>query len=109
MSGKTDLTYFQALASEAEDTTQVHRSFPEPLKGPILRAVQFREFVLDSIRREMIPGRLMFGVGVYAEMDGRLDDMVDKIADRLKDRFFVNESEWTTSSKWYFRETSILT
>jgi len=39
------MTYFQATDSERQEAIMLHRRFPESLKGPILRSVQFSEFV----------------------------------------------------------------
>lgn len=41
VTGKTGLTFFQALASEREEALAIHRVFPPPLKTPILKSVQF--------------------------------------------------------------------
>ena len=45
----------------------LHKRFPEQLKGPVLRSVQF-------------------------QVTGRLDNLVDLVFDRFKDRFFPHEA-----------------
>lgn len=41
LTGKLNLTFFQALQSEREEALKLHKRFPESLKGPVLRSVQF--------------------------------------------------------------------
>ncbi|WFD32685.1 dolichyl-P-Glc:Glc1Man9GlcNAc2-PP-dolichol alpha-1,3-glucosyltransferase [Malassezia sp. CBS 17886] len=67
LSGKSNLTYFQAAESEAQHALATQKRFPDALKAPILRAVQF-------------------------QITGRLDSLVDMVAERLRDRFFAGES-----------------
>lgn len=67
LSGRIHLTFFEALKSERKQSALVHRSFPEALKGPILRSVQFY-------------------------VTGRIDELVDLVYDRFKDRFFEDET-----------------
>ncbi|WFD34868.1 dolichyl-P-Glc:Glc1Man9GlcNAc2-PP-dolichol alpha-1,3-glucosyltransferase [Malassezia cuniculi] len=67
LTGRSNLTYFEACHSEAVQTLEIQKRFPEPLKGPVLRAVQF-------------------------QITGRIDNLVDSIFDRFRERFFVNES-----------------
>ncbi|PWN37330.1 uncharacterized protein FA14DRAFT_159430 [Meira miltonrushii] len=67
LSGRIHLTFFEALKSERKESAWVHRNFPEPLKEPILRSVQFY-------------------------VTGRIDELVDLVFDRFKDRFFVDET-----------------
>lgn len=42
-SGKTNLDYFSALASEKQESRIVRERFPDVLKGRVLATVQFRE------------------------------------------------------------------
>ena len=42
VTGKSGLDYFQALESEQQEARTLHARFPEQLKGPVLRAVQWR-------------------------------------------------------------------
>jgi hypothetical protein len=42
VTGKSNLTYFEALESEMQEARTMHSRFPEPLKAPILSAVQWR-------------------------------------------------------------------
>lgn len=42
VTGKSGLDYFQALASERQEARTLHTRFPEQLKAPVLRAVQWR-------------------------------------------------------------------
>jgi hypothetical protein len=41
ITGHSGLNFFEALRSEMEESREVNNSFPEALKGPILRRVQF--------------------------------------------------------------------
>lgn len=67
LSGRIHLTFFEALKSERKESAWVHRNFPESLKEPILRSVQFH-------------------------VTGRIDELVDLVFERFKDRFFVDET-----------------
>jgi bromodomain adjacent to zinc finger domain protein 1A len=42
VTGKSNLTYFEALDSEMQEARTMHSRFPEPLKASILSAVQWR-------------------------------------------------------------------
>lgn len=46
VTGKTGLDYFQAAESERSESNNLHARFPEQLKAAVLRAVQWRTFVL---------------------------------------------------------------
>ncbi|EPQ28067.1 uncharacterized protein PFL1_04394 [Pseudozyma flocculosa PF-1] len=67
LTGRVNLTFFEAAESEKQESITLHKKFPEPLKGPVLRSVQFK-------------------------VTGRLDNLVDLVFDRFKDRFFANEA-----------------
>lgn len=67
LTGKLNLTFFQAVQSEREEAQKLHQRFPEALKRPILRAVQF-------------------------VITGRLDNLIDVVFERFKDRYFTNEA-----------------
>lgn len=67
LTGHSCLTYFEALESEMRETEQVMNSFPEALKEPILRKVQFSQitrldalvdYVYNSLRSEFYPGEV---------------------------------------------------
>ncbi|KAJ5488665.1 hypothetical protein N7539_003555, partial [Penicillium diatomitis] len=51
ITGHSGMTFFEALRSELEESREVNNSFPEALKEPILRRIQFsttsREFKTD--------------------------------------------------------------
>lgn len=66
VTGKSNLTYFEALESEMHEATTMHARFPEPLKASILSAVQW-------------------------QVMGRLDHLVDAVYERFKDRYFPEE------------------
>lgn len=42
VTGKSGLDYFQAVESERQEARTMHARFSEPLKYPVLRAVQWR-------------------------------------------------------------------
>ncbi|KXN89866.1 Imitation switch two complex protein 1 [Leucoagaricus sp. SymC.cos] len=66
VTGKSGLDYFQAVESERQEARTMHTRFPEPLKFPVLKAVQW-------------------------QVMGRLDHLVEAVFDRFKDRYFKNE------------------
>ncbi|EIN13512.1 hypothetical protein PUNSTDRAFT_48465 [Punctularia strigosozonata HHB-11173 SS5] len=66
VSGKSNLDYFQALDSEAQEARTMHSRFPEQLKPAILKAVQW-------------------------QVMGRLDHLVEAVYERFKDRYFAGE------------------
>ncbi|KAF8523145.1 chromatin remodeling complex protein [Hysterangium stoloniferum] len=66
VTGKSGLDYFQALESEQQEARTLHARFPQPLKAPVLRAVQW-------------------------QVVGRLDHLVEAVYDRFKDRYFEGE------------------
>lgn len=67
LSGASCLTYFEALKKENQEKKQVLKFFPEPLKEPILRMVQF-------------------------SLTTRLDQLVDEVHIAIKAKFFVGEN-----------------
>jgi hypothetical protein len=83
VTGKSGLDYFQALESERQEARTLHARFSEPLKGPILRAVQYRlSQLLNSF---------LFYSHSTPEIVGRLDHLVEAVYDRFKDRYFKGE------------------
>lgn len=87
VTGKTGLTFFEALASEREEALAIHRVFPPPLKTPILKSVQFGRCPVDVKRCSTLM------VFFFPVVEGRLDDLVDRVWDRFAHRFYPNESE----------------
>ncbi|KZF21493.1 hypothetical protein L228DRAFT_154452 [Xylona heveae TC161] len=67
ITGHSGLTFFEALKSEMEGSKDVDKSFPEALKEPILRRVQFSTV-------------------------SRIDSLVDKIYDDFKQDFYPGEN-----------------
>jgi len=68
VSGKSNLTYFEAAESEAQHTRAIQSQFPDALKAPILQAVQFQtvsrfselvERVADSVKARFFPGEVV--------------------------------------------------
>ncbi|TWU73315.1 hypothetical protein ED733_004163 [Metarhizium rileyi] len=66
ISGHSGLTFFEAFNSELTGGREVEASFPEALKGPILRKVQFQTI-------------------------SRLDNLVDMIYDEFKHDYYPGE------------------
>ncbi|GJJ08760.1 hypothetical protein Clacol_002979 [Clathrus columnatus] len=66
VTGKSGLDYFQALESEQQEARTLHSRFPQQLKAPVLRAVQW-------------------------QVVGRLDHLVEAVYERFKDRYFEGE------------------
>ncbi|KAL2024404.1 hypothetical protein VTK56DRAFT_8215 [Thermocarpiscus australiensis] len=67
ISGHSGLTFFEALESELAGAAEVDQAFPEALKGPILRRVQFQTV-------------------------SRIDTLVDQIYDEFKNDYYPGES-----------------
>ncbi|CDR99010.1 hypothetical protein [Sporisorium scitamineum] len=80
LTGRINLSYFEALKSERKEAIALHKVFPEQLKGPVLKAVQF-------------------------QITGRIDELVDRVYDRFKDRFFPAETVFfdLDGDKYYAR------
>ncbi|CAO1613341.1 unnamed protein product [Sympodiomycopsis kandeliae] len=80
LTGRQNLTFFQAIQSERDETAKLHRRFPEALKSPVLKAVQFI-------------------------ITGRLDNLVDLVFDRFKERYFGGEAVFVDlqGDKYYAR------
>ncbi|KAL7767430.1 hypothetical protein ACKLNR_001731 [Fusarium oxysporum f. sp. zingiberi] len=71
ITGHSGLTFFEALKSELAGGKEVEASFPEALKGPILRKVQFQTV-------------------------SRLDNLVDQIYDEFKHDYYPGEEVTVT-------------
>ncbi|OBR14264.1 Ddt domain-containing protein [Colletotrichum higginsianum IMI 349063] len=65
ITGHSGLTFFEALKSELAGAEEVEQAFPEALKGPVLRRVQFQtvsridalvDLVFDEFRADYYPG-----------------------------------------------------
>ncbi|OIW33759.1 hypothetical protein CONLIGDRAFT_190748 [Coniochaeta ligniaria NRRL 30616] len=67
ISGKSGLTFFEALKSEFAGAAEVEQAFPEALKGPVLRKVQF-------------------------QTTSRIDALVDHIYDEFKNDYYPGEA-----------------
>ncbi|KAK4190040.1 hypothetical protein QBC35DRAFT_472072 [Podospora australis] len=66
ITGHSGLTFFDALQSERNEAEEVENAFPEALKGPILRRVQFSTV-------------------------SRIDTLVDQIYDEFKNDYYPGE------------------
>ncbi|KAK4146258.1 uncharacterized protein C8A04DRAFT_9978 [Dichotomopilus funicola] len=82
ISGHSGLTFFDALESELAGAAEVNQAFPEALKGPILRRVQFQtvsridtlvDQVYDEFKNDYYPGE---AVTVYVVGGERLKGVV---------------------------------
>ncbi|UKZ96725.1 uncharacterized protein TrAFT101_011502 [Trichoderma asperellum] len=71
ITGHSGLTFFEALTSERAGGQEVEAAFPEALKGPILRKVQFQTI-------------------------SRLDNLVDMVYDEFKADFYPGEDVFVT-------------
>ncbi|RYC60510.1 hypothetical protein CHU98_g5698 [Xylaria longipes] len=67
ITGHSGLTFFEALKSELAGAQEVDQAFPEALKGPVLRRVQFQTI-------------------------SRIDTLVDMIYDEFKADYYPGES-----------------
>ena len=86
VTGKSGLNYFEALDSEELEARTMHSRFPEPLKAPILKAVQWRAC---SFAQELV-----INADCLLEVIGRLDHLIEAVYERFKDRYFIDESEY---------------
>ncbi|KAF3483322.1 DDT domain-containing protein [Arthroderma uncinatum] len=66
ITGHSSLTFFEALTSETEGSREVNSAFPEPLKEPVLRRVQFSTI-------------------------SRIDSLVDQVFEDFKQDFYPGE------------------
>ncbi|CCF49285.1 hypothetical protein NDA14_004619 [Ustilago hordei] len=84
LTGRINLTYFEAVKSERKEAIALHKIFPEQLKAPVLRSVQF-------------------------QITGRIDQLVDQVYDRFKDRFFSGETVFfdLEGDKYYARVSEV--
>ncbi|KAJ1018114.1 hypothetical protein NDA16_004981 [Ustilago loliicola] len=84
LTGRINLTYFEAVKSERKEAIALHKIFPEQLKAPVLRSVQF-------------------------QITGRIDQLVDQVYDRFKDRFFPGETVFfdLEGDKYYARVSEV--
>ncbi|KAI5457837.1 ATP-utilizing chromatin assembly and remodelling N-terminal-domain-containing protein [Mariannaea sp. PMI_226] len=71
ITGHSGLTFFEAFKSELAGGKEVEASFPEALKGPVLRKIQFQTV-------------------------SRLDNLVDQIFDEFKQEYFPGEEVTVT-------------
>ena len=65
ITGQSGLTFFEALASERNESRTVDDRFPEPLKEPVLRKIQFSTIsrmedlvnhIFEEFRQDFFPG-----------------------------------------------------
>ena len=94
VTGKSGLDYFQALESEQQEARTLHARFPQALKAPVLRAVQWRESLPPSGSNPMFPALITFLP--ILEVIGRLDHLVEAVYERFKDRYFESERTFGT-------------
>ena len=66
VSGRSGLSFFDALRSELAGSREVEQAFPDALKDPVLRRVQF-------------------------STTSRIDNLVDEVFDDFKNEFYVGE------------------
>lgn len=66
VSGRSGMSFFDALRSEKAGSREVDQAFPDALKGPVLRRVQF-------------------------STTSRIDNLVDEVFDDFKADFYVGE------------------
>jgi hypothetical protein len=67
ITGHSGLTFYEALKSETDGAREVEEAFPEALKGPVLRSVQFSTI-------------------------SRIDNLVDHIFEEFKKDYFPGEA-----------------
>ncbi|KAK9347003.1 hypothetical protein V1522DRAFT_402802, partial [Lipomyces starkeyi] len=77
ISGHSNLSFFEALESETNEAREVDEAFPESLKEPVLRRVQF-------------------------STTSRLDHLVDEIFENFKNDYYPGEFVYATISSEKF-------
>ncbi|KAI9801101.1 MAG: hypothetical protein M1833_002969 [Piccolia ochrophora] len=80
ITGHSGLTFFEALKSEMDGSKDVDRSFPEALKEPVLRKIQFStisridslvDYVFDEFKQDFYPGEnVTVSVGNGTRLNG---------------------------------------
>ncbi|KLU88961.1 hypothetical protein MAPG_07942 [Magnaporthiopsis poae ATCC 64411] len=82
ITGHSNLTFFEALRSELAGAQEVDQAFPEALKGPVLRRVQFQtvsridhlvDMVFEEFKADYYPGE---SVGVQLSHGDRHQGLV---------------------------------
>ncbi|KAF9892452.1 hypothetical protein FE257_001561 [Aspergillus nanangensis] len=86
ITGHSGLTFFEALRSEMEESREVNNSFPDALKEPILRRIQFStvsrvdnlvDEVYEEFKQDFYPGETVL---ILLEDSTRLHGMIrDKV------------------------------
>ncbi|KAL4892284.1 ATP-utilizing chromatin assembly and remodelling N-terminal-domain-containing protein [Aspergillus ambiguus] len=92
ITGHSGLNFFEALRSELEESREVNNSFPEALKEPILRRIQFStvsrvdnlvDEIYEEFKQDFYPGEAVL---ILCEDNARLHGVIrDKVnfADQL--------------------------
>ncbi|SCZ87519.1 BZ3500_MvSof-1268-A1-R1_Chr2-2g04985 [Microbotryum saponariae] len=108
-SGKSGLDYFQALDSERNESRIVRERFPAELKGKVLKSIQFRKPVARLSEESSRLTRRVIRAWHHTEVMGRLDNLIDQIFERFKDRFFAGEKVFVDlgGDKYYARISSV--
>ena len=82
ITGHSALSYFDALQSEKAGSLEVDSAFPDPLKGPVLRRIQFStisrldhlvDHIFEEFKQDFYPGET---VTVVLDDDTRLNGLV---------------------------------
>jgi len=86
ITGHSGLTFFDALESEMQGSRELDSTFPEPLRGPVLRKVQFStisrleqlvNWVYDEFKQDFFPGEyVMATVPTGEKVEGILRDKI---------------------------------
>ena len=93
--GKSGLDYFAALDSEQKEAEKTQRLFPARLKSKVLKACQFRKCSPESLwtthYRSGTQTNALLIASSCAEVEGRLENMVDLVYERFDRRFFLHD------------------
>ncbi|ODV89401.1 hypothetical protein CANCADRAFT_40871, partial [Tortispora caseinolytica NRRL Y-17796] len=101
ITGHCELTYFDALKSEARQLNELHKYFPEPLKGPLLRRVQWCttgritalvDDLYDTFLQDFFPGEIVL---MSLESDARVEVI---IREKATLNSFTSSNNNTTAS-----------
>jgi len=86
ITGHSGLTFFDALESETQGSRELDSTFPEPLRGPVLRKVQFStisrleqlvNWVYDEFKHDFFPGEHVMGTTQLGDrVEGTVRDKV---------------------------------
>ncbi|KAI9691478.1 MAG: hypothetical protein M1822_007549 [Bathelium mastoideum] len=106
ITGQSGLTFFEAMRSESNESRTVDDRFPDPLKDPVLRKIQFStisrmedlvNFIFEEFKQDFFPGEQVLVVledgrqyeGIIREKASYPERMDGEIRRKAFSRYFV--------------------